>query len=239
MLRRARLAARRRRRAVPADGWLRLRENPEVGWPKSARHVRTYEQVLASFREERFALLELGVAGGDSLAMWRDGFPHATIIGVDIEVPAVNLGPRVHIVQGDQRDGELLTRIRESLAPDGFQVIIDDASHQGTHSARSIQALFVDHLRAGGLYIIEDWRVGYYAPYSAPLTVSALDETAAPDGGEGPMPSHDHGLVGLVKRVVDHLGAETIQATTPDIPFSPLPVESMTITAEMAILRRR
>jgi hypothetical protein len=46
-------------------------------------------------------------------------------------------------------------------------------------------------------------------------------------------------LVGLVKRVVDHLGAETIQATTPDVPFSPLPVESMTITAEMAILRRR
>jgi hypothetical protein len=218
-------------------GWLRM-PKPNLSWPKSAGHVRTYERILAPLRGQRFALLELGVAEGDSLVMWREGFPRATIVGVDVEVPAVDLGPRVHIVQGDQRDRELLTRVRRSFAPDGFQVIIDDASHLGVHSAQSIQALFVEHLRPRGLYVIEDWRVGYYVPYSSPLTVSALDNTSSPDGGEGRMPSHDHGLVGLVKRLVDHLGAETIRTVTPDQRLAPLPLESVTITKKMTILRR-
>jgi hypothetical protein len=227
-----------RARSSGNHGWLRM-PKPNVAWPKSAAHVRTYEGILAPLRGERFALLELGVAEGDSLVMWREGFPRATIIGVDVEIPAVDLGPRVHIVQGDQRDLELLTRVRESFAPDGFEVIIDDASHLGVHTAQSIQALFVDHLRPGGLYVIEDWMIGYYVPYSSPLTVSALDNSASPDdAGERRMPSHDRGLVGLVKRLVDHLGAEVIRTTTPDQDNAPLPLESMTITKKMTILRR-
>jgi hypothetical protein len=213
-------------------------ENPEVGWPKSAGHVRAYESLLGHLRGERFALLELGVDKGDSLAMWRDGFPEATIVGVDIEIPDLGLGPRVHLVNGDQRDGELLAEIRRSFAPEGFEVIIDDASHQGAHSARSLQALFVEHLRPGGLYVVEDWRMGYYVPYEGALTTSRLDETV-PDGrSEDRMPSHDYGLVGLVKRLIDHLGAETIQATATEQEHSPLPVASLTINKKMAVLRR-
>jgi hypothetical protein len=236
---------------------LRLPANPRMGWPKSIGAVRSYERLLAPLREQRIALLELGVAAGDSLAMWRDGFPQATIVGIDVEIPEVDLGPRVHLVEGDQRDGEVLTRVRESFAPEGFDVIIDDASHRGAHSARTMQALFVDHLRPGGLYVIEDWRVGYVVPLKSPLTVAALDETVAPEPGEIPipsdggglggmlgeaglarMPSHDYGLVGFVKRLMDHLGAESVRAVSPGEPHDPLPVESLTITDDLAVLRR-
>lgn len=146
-----------------ASGWLKLPRSSELyGWTKSPHIERAYEALLASLRHERFALLELGVASGDSLAMWRDGFPRATIVGVDRALPDVDLGPRVHLVQGDQSDLQLLTRLRRSLAPSGFHVIIDDASHVGELSARSLRALFIDHLRPGGLYIIEDWATGYW-----------------------------------------------------------------------------
>jgi hypothetical protein len=210
----------------------------KLAWPKSERTVRTYERVLAHLRGDRFALLELGVAKGDSLVMWRDGFPHATIVGVDTEVPAIDLGPRVQLVEGDQRDRELLTRIRKSFAPDGFQVIIDDASHIGAYSAQSIQALFVHHLRPGGLYVLEDWRIGYFVPYASALSVSSLDDTIPREVGDGRMPSHDYGMVGLVKRLVDHLGAEVIKTVAPDRAHAPLPLDSVTITEKMAILRR-
>jgi hypothetical protein len=30
--------------------------------------------------------------------MWRDAFPLATIVGVDLAPPDIDLGPRVHIV---------------------------------------------------------------------------------------------------------------------------------------------
>jgi hypothetical protein len=213
-------------------------ENPDMGWPKSPGQVQAYERLLAPLREERFTLLELGVAAGDSLAMWRDGFSKATIVGVDLEVPAIDLGPRVHLVQGDQRDSELLAEIRRSFAPEGLDVIIDDASHQGVLSAQSLQALFVPHLRAGGLYVIEDWRVGYFVAPPSPLSVAALDQTVPPAQDDGRMPSHDQGLVGLVKRLVDHLGAETIETVAPDPAHSPLPLESLTITDKMAVLRR-
>jgi hypothetical protein len=59
--------------------------NPELRfWAKPDHLVREYESLLGLLRHERFALLELGVFHGDSLAMWRDGFPRATIVGVDV-----------------------------------------------------------------------------------------------------------------------------------------------------------
>ena len=116
---------------------------------------------MRGLRDRSFALLELGVWKGDSLAMWRDCFPGATIVGVDMLPPDLELGPRVTIVQGDQTDGELLARLRDEHAPDGFEVIIDDASHLGELSAESLAVLYTRHLRPGGLYFIEDWGTGY------------------------------------------------------------------------------
>jgi hypothetical protein len=224
--------------------------NPELRfWAKPDHLVREYESLLGLLRHERFALLELGVFHGDSLAMWRDGFPRATIVGVDVEPPEIDLGPRVHIARGDQGDRALMTDLRESLAPDGFQVVIDDASHVGVLSARSLNALFVEHLRPGGLYIIEDWGTGYFpggswadaAKPATPPDRSTLDVVASQEEDEWPgrMPSHDHGMVGLVKRLIDHVTWAGDEQTAPDSITGPLPVESMTVRPAMAVLRKR
>ena len=96
---------------------------------------------MRGLRNRSFALLELGVWKGDSLAMWRDRLPGATIVGVDMVPPDLELGSRVTIVQGDQTDGELMGRLRDEHAPEGFEVIIDDASHLGELSAKSLAVL--------------------------------------------------------------------------------------------------
>ena len=87
--------------------------------------VRAYEKLLRPLRTEPFTLLELGVDRAHSLVMWRDSFSRATIVGVDLELPDLDLGPRVHLARGDQSDRGLLTSLRERFAPDGFRLVVD------------------------------------------------------------------------------------------------------------------
>ncbi len=180
--------------------------------------------------------------------MWREAFPRAVIVGVDISPPRLDLGARVHILEGDQSDAELMRDLHRRYAPDGFEVIVDDASHLGVTTALSLKALFAEYLRPGGLYFVEDWGTGYMPTWhdggkiaSAVSTETLADSPVSPREGATPipLPSHDLGMVGLVKRLVDHTGAGTIRAVQPDAAGETLEIESMTIRDGLVLLRKR
>ena len=232
--------------AGPVSGWLTLADpgGSDVT-VKPVAYLPTYEELLAPLRGSAFCLLELGVWKGDSLAMWHDAFPEATIIGIDLRPPQMDLGPKVHCVAGDQSDANLLASVRAELAPDGFAVVIDDASHVGQVSARSLQALYVQHLKAGGLYIVEDWGTGYLSSWpdgdelSGSVGTEGLDE--AVEGGRAGasrLPSHDFGMVGLVKRLVDHTAAGTLAVHQPERLKETLPIKWMRVQDGMVILKK-
>jgi hypothetical protein len=238
------------RRHARRSGWLRLpppRDGYDVG-VKPDVYLPTYEELLGHLRVRRFTLLELGVWHGDSLVMWRDAFPRATIIGVDLEPVELDLGPRVHIVRGDQTDGELMTRLRAQYAPGGFEVIIDDASHMGITTARSLQQLYRQHLRPGGTYIVEDWGTGYVSSWfdggavQEPIGIAHLDASTRPmladEPAPIPMPSHDIGLVGMVKRLVDHVASVTLGVHAPERLDEPLQIEWMRVHDGLVALRK-
>lgn len=216
---------------------------------KPAVYLPIYERLLGHLRSRRFTLLELGVWNGHSLEMWRDAFPRATIVGVDLKPPAMDLGPRVKIVRGDQTDAELMDRLRATHAPEGFGVIIDDASHIGVTTARSLQVLYRQHLQPGGLYIVEDWGTGYLLDWhdggalAGRLGVDGLDSSEIPlsagDPRPVPMPSHDLGLVGLAKRLLDHVAAGTVRYAQPDAVDEVLEIESLTVWDGLLALRKR
>ncbi len=230
-------------------GWLRLPER-ETADPvvKPAPYLPIYERLLGPLRDQAFALLELGVWSGDSLEMWRDAFPLATIVGVDLGPPDLQLGPRVHVVRGDQSDADLMRRLRTEYAPAGFDVIVDDASHIGVITARSLQALYAEHLRPGGLYCIEDWGTGYLPDWedgqrlASRLDVGNLDATATPKVGEDSapttMPSHDAGVVGVIKRLIDHAASGSVRLGQPDVVGDVLAIESMTVWDGVVALRK-
>jgi SAM-dependent methyltransferase len=216
---------------------------------KPAPYLPHYESVLGPLRFRRCAILELGVWGGDSLVMWRAGLPRATIVGLDLAPPDVRLGRRVKIVQGDQTDGELLARVRAEHAPAGFDVIIDDASHLGVTTARSLQRLYREHLKPGGAYCIEDWGTGYLPTWpdgeelEGVVGAGGLDagRPVDGDGDDGPvhLASHDIGMVGLVKRLVDHVAAgTTLTALAADHVEAPLEIASMEVYDGVVVLRK-
>lgn len=120
-----------------------------------------YERNLAQFRGREFNLLEIGVAQGASLEMWKKYFPEATIIGIDINPECLRFAGEGVIVEiGSQGDSSFLNRIGTTYKP---SVVIDDGSHLASHNMETFFSLF-PHLRPGGLYVIEDLYLHYTRP---------------------------------------------------------------------------
>ena len=126
------------------------------GSDKGALHsyIDYYEAVLAPYRNKRcLTLLEIGVATGASLLLWKRYFDDAVVIGVDIDLsqlwPNV-VQPGIWVFHGDATDESILR-----MLPGKHDIIIDDGSHDWRHQARSFW-LLSSRVKPGGLYVIED-----------------------------------------------------------------------------------
>jgi hypothetical protein len=126
-------------------------------------YLEVYDPILAPWVEKEIKLLEVGIHKGGSLQLWRDYFPRGTIVGIDLRLPENFVpGERVQVFEGSQSDERFLSEVAKKTAPEGFDIIIDDASHIGELTRRTFWHLFDHHLKPGGLYAIEDWGTGYW-----------------------------------------------------------------------------
>ena len=210
----------------------------------SSGYLDNYTRHFSHLREQPVKLLELGVYHGGSLLMWNEYFANGHIAGLDINPnPMPSTPERVKFFQGSQGDHALLHSIANKVAPDGFDVIIDDAAHVGTLARSSFQAMFDDHLKHGGIYVIEDWGTGYWgswpdgqvydpsvrAPRSPDsrgklmrtrmtkkvLSALGLGNLSRLAGRYDPdFAVHNFGMVGFVKEIVDFIAWGDI--TRPD-----------------------
>ena len=109
-------------------------------------YIDVYERLLAPMRLHAQRILEIGVAQGHSLRMWREYFPHAEIIGVDCE-PCDVAG--CIVIRGDA------TRRSTYLGVGNLDLVIDDGSHDIEQQVRAFNIL-APHLGYHGVYVIED-----------------------------------------------------------------------------------
>lgn len=175
---------------------------------KSRGFLRSYERHFAGLGGKA-DLLELGIFRGGSLLLWRDHFEQGVVCGLDIdEVKVPDTSGRIRVYQGRQEDTALLDRIGAEAGP--FDIIIDDASHVAEPTRVSFWHLFDRHLRPGGIYVIEDWRVGYWSGWPDGERMGITPARGLFSGKPDPrrFPSHDFGLVGFVKQLVDEMGAD-------------------------------
>ena len=159
-------------------------------WGDLHWYTQHYERHFARLRTEPVKVLEIGIggyddpaSGGGSLRMWQRYFRRGLIHGLDIAAKTVT-GPRIMTVQGDQSDAGFLSELGSRLGP--FDVVIDDGSHRNDHVQTSFHALF-PHVRAGGLYVVEDLQTAYWPSWGG-----------AADGGAGTS-------MGMLKSFVDGL----------------------------------
>lgn len=119
-----------------------------------------YEKYFEPFRDSSINFLELGILDGKSLRTWEEYFPNAKISALDVDPSRQqHESDRTKVYIGSQDDPEVIGRIK-SDNPDKFDVILDDASHINELTIATFNLLF-DHVKAGGLYIIEDVGCSY------------------------------------------------------------------------------
>lgn len=234
-----------------------------------AHYMRNYDEYLGPLRQQTLRLLELGIAEGDSLRNWAEWMPQSKIIGLDIRprIPGLD-SERIVTYQGEQQDRQLLDRIGREQAPEGFDVIVDDASHVGQLTRISFWHLYQHHLKPGGLYFIEDWGTGYWPQYvdgkkyrppkpellPRERLLKALSSNALVSGNtllrkavgwtrwravKRQFPSHQRGMVGFIKELVDECGMMDI--THPDFGIgnpTPSRFEWMRLSLGHAIIKK-
>lgn len=134
---------------------------------KLLHYLPVYESALRERRSGPIRMLEIGVARGGSLQMWRRYLhPESTIVGIDIDATTQkfdNPSKRVHVRLGSQTDTAFLQRVIDEFGP--FDVILDDGSHMNSHIITTFRYLFPHGLASGGVYIAEDLCANYWTPY--------------------------------------------------------------------------
>lgn len=126
-----------------------------------ADHIYTpkYEIYLENYRDFEFNFLEIGVYDGASVKMWKEYFPKATIVALDIDPRCKEYeedGIEIHI--GDQTDKTFLNGIVEKYSH--FEIILDDGGHSWKQQIVSFETLF-PQLTPGGIYFVEDMHTSY------------------------------------------------------------------------------
>src|SRR6188474_973795 len=105
-------------------------------------YLRHYWRHLGDVRHQVRKVCEIGVETSNSVSMWEEFFPQATIHGIDID-PACRAFEkgRIRIHTGDQNDPTFLDQFVHETQGE-FDLIIDDGSHVPSHQISTFERLF-------------------------------------------------------------------------------------------------
>lgn len=136
-------------------------------------YTAVYSKVFKPLRGRELRILELGLGTnnpklastmgvdgwpGASLRGWRDIFPRALVFGADIDRDILFSEDRIQTFYCDQLDRDAIRELWAQLPlRDKMDIIIDDGLHRFVANA-SFLAGSLEHLHAGGYYVVEDIR---------------------------------------------------------------------------------
>jgi hypothetical protein len=127
-------------------------------------YLPIYERYFGPRRGTPVRFLEIGVADGGSLQMWRRWLgDEAVLFGIDISPGCARLDGQAGKVRiGSQADPAFLESVVAEMG--GVDLVLDDGSHQMRHIMATLQAVF-PRLSVGGAYMIEDLHTAYLQSY--------------------------------------------------------------------------
>jgi SAM-dependent methyltransferase len=202
---------------------------------KGPAYLKHYAARFERFRTRPINLLELGVFRGGSLLMWRDYFSLGQIFGIDRSPPPLPATSRIHLFEGDSTNEETYRRVEESTGCGEFDIIIDDASHIGLYTKQAFDHLYLNRLKPGGLYVLEDWGTCYRPdwPDGARAEIKPPQQV---DGIRYRFGSHEFGMVGFLKQLVDAVGRADAVAHGGEVPA--FPIDEITIAPGLAFITK-
>ncbi|MBS4063751.1 MAG: class I SAM-dependent methyltransferase [Chitinophagaceae bacterium] len=124
-----------------------------------------YERHFSKYREKpNVVILEIGVANGGSIEMWRNYFgPNAKIFGIDINPECKKFeSDNVEIFIGSQSDKNFLNQVKQSIPK--LDILIDDGGHTMSQQIATFDVMF-EHVKSDGIFLCEDVHTSYWLPY--------------------------------------------------------------------------
>lgn len=135
---------------------------------KHSTYFDVYDELFKSYVGKPITFLEIGVANGGSLFMWREFFgPQSRIIGVDLNPEvAVWRDYDFEIYIGDQSDPKFWENLLKEVGP--IDIVLDDGGHTFLQQITTVESL-VNSMVPDGLIVVEDTHTSYmreFAPKS-------------------------------------------------------------------------
>ena len=161
--------------------WDYFQNNTGKKITKWTHYFWVYEKHFAHLRDKEFKMLEIGVLNGGSLEMWRNYFPKAKIVGIDINPDCRNheqTDKNIFVRIGDQSNEKFLQDLIDEFGE--FDLILDDGSHHVDHVNRTFQYLY-PKLKDGGIYFIEDTHAAYWSSHGGSINAPESINNVAKD----------------------------------------------------------
>lgn len=121
---------------------------------------KIYVDFLEKYRNKNVCLFEIGLDEGKSVKLWKEYFTNPKIYGMDLDKKFSSTD--IEVFQGDQSKMDQVIEIANKVPKCDF--ILDDGSHIAEHQLNCFYYLFVNLLKPGGVYIIEDIECSYWDP---------------------------------------------------------------------------
>jgi cephalosporin hydroxylase len=127
-----------------------------------------YERHFEKFRGKNPTVLEIGVFGGGSLAMWKGYFgAGCKIIGIDVDPECkAHEAEDIEVFIASQDSPAVVDDIMAKYK--SIDIVIDDGSHMQEHMIASFTLLY-EKLAADGVYLVEDTHTSYWPDYGGGL----------------------------------------------------------------------
>ncbi len=137
-----------------------FRQNQGRTIHKWTHYFEVYERHFSRFRGKDINILEIGVAQGGSLQMWKHYFGNrATIYGVDVNPLCKALEEdNIKIFIGSQSDKQFLRKLKATIPK--CDLLIDDGGHTMVQQIVTFEEMF-DHVKSDGVYLVEDLHTSY------------------------------------------------------------------------------
>lgn len=135
-------------------------------------YFEIYETYFEKLRGSKVNLLEIGVAQGGSIELWRKYFgDNLNIYSVDINPECLKFKDlTTEMFIGSQEDPVFLQQLSDRLPP--MDIIIDDGGHTMKQQILTFEFLFLK-LKENGVFLVEDTHTSYWSVYGGGLRKSS------------------------------------------------------------------
>ena len=127
---------------------------------KWSSYFQVYEKIFSRYKNKKIKFVEIGVANGGSLYMWKKYFgKKAKIIGIDLNPNAKKLeknGFKIYI--GNQSDKKFWDHFYKKEGK--IDIILDDGGHKNLQQISTVH-YSLPYIRDGGKIIVEDTGTSY------------------------------------------------------------------------------